>query len=56
MDMSLLNSDYIGIQIGKSRMEELRREAQRDRQARDVLKLRPVKRRFRLPKITISWN
>jgi hypothetical protein len=56
MGMTLLNSDYVGIQISKARMEELRREAQRDQQARDVLRLRPVKRRFRLPKITISWN
>ena len=50
------NNDYVGIKLTQARLAELYREAERDHQAREALKLRPVRRRLRLPKITISWN
>ncbi|MBZ0301053.1 MAG: hypothetical protein K8J31_14995 [Anaerolineae bacterium] len=54
--MTIYTSDYVGMQMSKARMEELRREAVRFQQAREVLNLRHIKHRLRLPKITISWN
>lgn len=54
--MTIFNSDYVGLQLTKARLEELIQEAERAQRAREALKLRPVKRRLRLPKITITWN
>lgn len=50
------SSDFNGLQMWKIKQQELVREAQREHQARELLRLQPVKRRLRLPKITISWN
>jgi hypothetical protein len=50
------NNDYVGIKMTKARLEDLYREAKRDHEARELLKQRHVRRRIRLPKITISWN
>jgi hypothetical protein len=58
-DVTLYSNDYVGIQLSKAKQEELRREAERMHQAKEVMKLQPVRpilQRIRLPKITISWN
>jgi hypothetical protein len=54
--MTIYSSDYVGLRLTKARLEELQREAKMARQVREALQLQPVKRRIRLPKITISWN
>jgi hypothetical protein len=54
--MSVQSSDYVGLQLTEARLRELQREARRLHQAQEYLKLHPVKRRLRLPKITITWN
>jgi hypothetical protein len=55
-NMSVQSSDYVGLQLTEARLRELQREARRLHQAQEYLKLHPVKRRLRLPKITITWN
>jgi hypothetical protein len=55
----LYNNDYVGLQLTKAKLEDLRREAEHIHQVEEALKLHPVKpilQRIRLPKITISWN
>jgi hypothetical protein len=54
--MSVYSNDYVGLQLSKARQQELQQEAERAHQVNEQIKLRPVKRRLRLPKITISWN
>jgi hypothetical protein len=54
--MSVYHNDYVGLKLSKARQEELQQEAERVNQAHEQIKLRAVKRRLRLPRITISWN
>lgn len=59
----LYNNDYVGLQLTKAKLEDLRREAEHIHQVEEALKeqqqqgqLKPILQRIRLPKITISWN
>lgn len=57
----LYNNDYVGLQLTKAKLEDLRREAERLHQVEEVLKeqqetVKPILQRIRLPKITITWN
>ncbi len=54
--MSVSANDYLGLQLSKARQQDLRKEAEHIHEVNEQLKLRTVKRRLRLPKITISWN
>jgi len=57
----LYNNDYVGLQLTKAKLEDLRREAERLHQVEEALKEqqpheKTILQRIRLPKITISWN
>ncbi len=52
----MFSSDYANLQMSKARQEDFHKMARRERLAKEYLRLHPIKRRIRLPKITISWN
>jgi hypothetical protein len=58
----LYNNDYVGLQLTKAKLEDLRREAEHIHQVEEALKdqqqgqVKPILQRIRLPKITITWN
>jgi hypothetical protein len=59
----LYNNDYVGIQLTKAKLDDLRREAERLHRVEEALKeqqqqgqVKPILQRIRLPKITITWN
>lgn len=54
--MSILSSDYVDRYIYEVHRREIQQEAERARRVQEALEPVPVRRRVRLPKITIHWN